>query len=200
MTTDRAARRTNRRLTLPISRALPALALTLALSGCMGTTSEESARPVFDPATLVPASGVVTVNGKPTPGVVLTVQPTAGGIPAVGESDAEGKFTLSTSGQPGATPGEAKVAISYLLSAEGAPQGVGARSSLVQPPAMLAAREKFPPEYADLGRTLVKATVVKGGPPLTFDVTADLAPPDPKAAKPKPKPPAGGVLPTPRDL
>jgi hypothetical protein len=43
-----------------------------------------------------PVSGVVTLDGKPVAGASVMLTPDDGGRPALGESDAEGKFALAT--------------------------------------------------------------------------------------------------------
>lgn len=43
-----------------------------------------------------PVSGVVTLDGKPVAGASVMLTPDDGGRPALGETDAEGKFTLTT--------------------------------------------------------------------------------------------------------
>ena len=60
----------------------------------------------------VAASGVVTFKGKPLPDYQVVVMPEDGRRPAMGTTDAEGKFKLGTN-EPGdgAPPGKSKVAI-----------------------------------------------------------------------------------------
>ena len=45
---------------------------------------------------LVPVEGTVMLDGKPLEGASILFQPDAGGRPATGVSDANGKFTLTT--------------------------------------------------------------------------------------------------------
>ena len=87
----------------------------------------------------------------------------------VGETDEEGKYTLESYGTPGMLPGEYKVAISYLVSAEGEPQGPGPRSAMTQPPSMFTPR-RLPDEYSNLGRTKLTATVGPKGGTFDFDI------------------------------
>ena len=140
----------------------------------------------------VPVQGVVTLNGKPLGKAVVTFLPPSGPGVGVGETDPEGKFQLSSGGRAGVPPGDYKVAISYLVSADGEPQGLGARSSITQGPGMLSAKEQLPATYSDLGRTSLTAKVgVEGG---RFDFDLEAAVPaqaekpvakDPAAAEPK---------------
>lgn len=86
----------------------------------------------------------------------------------------DGSHPLETAGKPGALPGEYKVAISDLVSAEGEPQGLAPRSAMSPPPGMAAAREKLPPEYSDLGKTTLEVKVPLDGGTFPFDVKAVL--------------------------
>lgn len=56
--------------------------------------------------------GVVTLDGKPVQGAAVLFSPVAGGHPADGITDAQGKFTLTTfAAGDGALPGEHAVAV-----------------------------------------------------------------------------------------
>ncbi|WP_254053624.1 carboxypeptidase-like regulatory domain-containing protein [Singulisphaera sp. GP187] len=154
------------------------------VSGCSKSDVEGTADgPDF--SNLVPVSGVVTLNGEPLAGAVVTFLPPQWS-PGIGETDAKGEYSLSSSGRPGLAPGEYKVAISLLLSAEGEPQGLGPRSSLAQPPGMLTAKEMLPREYADLGTSKLIAKVNPKGGHFAFDVKAPgLVLPTPTASPAK---------------
>ena len=55
---------------------------------------------------LLPAEGVVTLDGKPLAEASVIFQPTAGGRPAAGVTDADGRFKVGTfSPRDGAMPG-----------------------------------------------------------------------------------------------
>ncbi|WP_406698260.1 carboxypeptidase-like regulatory domain-containing protein [Singulisphaera sp. Ch08] len=180
------------------------------VSGCTGSDVEETTDgPDF--SNLVPVRGVVTLNGEPLVGAVVTFLPPQWS-PGVGETDAKGEYTLSSSGRPGISPGEYKVAISLLLSAEGEPQGLAPRSSLAQPPSMLSSKEMLPREYADLGTSKLTAKFGQSGGTFNFDIKAPglVIPPPPAtpgkevdaAAEgeqaPKPAPSADAPAPTPK--
>jgi hypothetical protein len=143
----------------------------VGILGCETPPPEEDTP---DLGKLVPVRGTVTVNGKPLSGVVVTFLP-AQWVASNGETKADGTYSLETARRPGAFPGEYKVAVSYLVSTDGKPQGLGPRSALVPPPAMATAKEKFPPEYSDLGRTSLKASVPPEGGTIDFDVKIDPA-------------------------
>jgi hypothetical protein len=146
-------------------------ALVLAgISGCSGAGVEGTSEGP-DLSNMVPVSGVVTLNGEPLAGAVVTFLPPQWST-GIGETDAKGRYSLSYSGLPGLPPGDYKVAVSLLLSAEGEPQGVGPRSSMVPPPGMLSTKEILPPGYADLGRSKLTAHVGQEGGTFDFDVKA----------------------------
>ncbi len=92
---------------------------------------------------------------------------------------------METYSRDGVPEGEYKVAVSYLVSADGVPQGLGPRGSQSQPPGMLTATERLKPEYADLGRTKLTAKVPAQG--ATFDFAVEALPPPPEGeAAPEP--------------
>jgi hypothetical protein len=64
---------------------LTALVVSLLLAGC-GDSGPEMA----------PVSGIVTVDGQPVANAAVMFVPEAGGRPATGLTDAEGKFSLET--------------------------------------------------------------------------------------------------------
>ena len=155
------------------SGSLPqALALAALLPGC--SAGLPAGQPSFDPTALVPAGGVVTLNGAPLARAVVTFLPRTG-APGVGETDAEGKYTLKSATFRGVAPGDYKVSISYMLSPDGEPQGQDARDALVKTTAVMRAREALPPKYSDLGRTLLVVHVgSQGGSAFNFDVKAEV--------------------------
>jgi len=157
----------------------PAFALVFVVSGCYQSgTGFEPNMPV-DYSKLVPASGIVTVQGKPLAcAVVLLMNST--GIPMVAETGEDGRFELDTGGKKGALPGKYQVTISYMVSPQGNPQGLGPRSAMVRSAEMLDAVEWMPPEYSDLARTKLTAEVGPQGATLRFDLPITLEPPKPK--------------------
>jgi hypothetical protein len=84
---------------------------------------------------IVPVSGLVTLDGRPLAGAVVTLQPLSGGNTrpslasgSVGRTDAAGRFTLRliAPDRPGAAIGEHSVTISTATAAAAdasAPQG-----------------------------------------------------------------------------
>jgi hypothetical protein len=155
----------------------------LALAGVLGCTDPSDERPAFNPGALVPATGVVTVKGKPLADAVVTFLPEVG-YPGVGETDEDGKFVLKTSSFRGVSSGGYKVAISYFVAADGTPLGMGARDSRVPTQAGMTAKEVLPSEYSDLGRTTLRAKVPDQGGTFKFDLDASLPAPKKDAEDP----------------
>ena len=196
-----------RKVSAPRRWLFLALPLTALLS-CSKPAEEN--QNFFDPKALVPAGGIVTLNGMPLAGAVLTFLPESG-LPGVGETDEEGRYALKTIRSRGILPGRYKVAISYLVSADGEPQDLAARNATFPSHAMITAKEQLPPEYSDLFRTKHVATVTaRGATALKFDIKAAISIPvkglaseseedfvaNPKDAEPEPKKVAGREVPT----
>ena len=179
---------------LMIFRRWMPLLPALAALGCSGAESDEP-RLDFNTVKLVPVGGVITVDGKPLANAVVSFMPKNGPLPT-GETDEKGHYELIF-GRPGAPVGEYTVAISYMVSADGKPQGVAARSSVSPQPGMNTAKERLPREYSDLGRSTLRAKVpAEGNTALNFDLNGPLLPPaepidSPKdTSSPKPEPTA----------
>ena len=60
---------------------------------------------------LVPAGGVVTLDGEPVDGALVTFVAEDGGHTATGQTDTAGSFTMMVGGNPGALPGKYKVLV-----------------------------------------------------------------------------------------
>lgn len=71
-----------------------------------------------DGPSMVPAGGKVLYNGEPLDGANVVFVPEDGGPSSVGQTGADGRFTLSTSAKPGAVIGKHQVAVQAI---EGAP-------------------------------------------------------------------------------
>jgi|GEM_PF-466362 len=154
---------------------LRGLALLLAVgqvawlvSGCAGGGEPDE----IDFSRLVPVDGVVRVNGQTAPGLVVTFLPKQWAA-SNGETAEDGSFSLETARRPGAFPGEYKVAISYLVSADGEPQGMEARGSMTPSPGMATAEEKLPPKYSSLDHTELSETVGPDGGTFEFDLVVE---------------------------
>lgn len=168
--------------TVPLARELFCALALLAAFGC--SRAEPDSAAFVDPASiaLVPVSGVITLNHKPLVGAVVAFMPSSGAT-SVGETDASGKYELESYGRKeGAPVGSYKVAISYLLSPEGEPQGLSARSSFTPTPGFITAKERLPKEYSDLGSTKLKAEVGPRGGQFDFNIELPGEPLDVKPA------------------
>ena len=132
-----------------------------------------------DKLLMADAGGTVTYNGDPVEGATVVFAPDSG-LPATGVTDAEGRFTWNTRGEPGAVVGPGKVAITaveQLIVVEG--------------------REPTAQELANMSRSLIPE---KYSHPMTSELSADVkedennefkfeltGPPIPKSKGGKPK-------------
>jgi hypothetical protein len=169
----------NARIRRPIG-LVAFLSIAALAAGCGGGESEDSVDDrLAKLEALVPVSGVVTVGGKPLPGVVVTFLPDDWG-PAHGETDDEGRYSLETAARPGAIPGTYKVAMSYLVAADGRVLGLDSRSGFNADPAVATAVEKLPPEYASTEKTTLTAEIPPNGGAIDFVIDAQVEPPAPQ--------------------
>lgn len=140
-------------------RGMPVLCL-LALVGC-GPSG-----PAF-----VPVSGVVTLDGVPVAGANVAFFSKVGSRTADGQTDAQGKFTLTTQDsdpKPGAIEGEHTVTVNgmRIVGAIANPDGTSASAT---PPRI----EWFLPErYARPETSGLSQTVTKGMSPVELKLTA----------------------------
>jgi hypothetical protein len=63
---------------------------------------------------LVKAGGTVTYLGKPLPGADVVFVPNEGGLPSIGRTDDQGRFSLLTSGKAGAPIGSHQVSVTAV--------------------------------------------------------------------------------------
>jgi hypothetical protein len=167
----------------PCRPVLSSLFLVLAAAAGCSEATPEGPPDAFGPSRMVPVGGSVTLDRQPLANAVVTFMPEQGAT-FVGETDDEGHYELAGYDRRGAPPGRYKVAVSYLVSADGEPQGLEFRSGLTMPPSMLSAREQLAREYSDLGRTRLAARVGPEGGRFDFEVKrADAVPatPPPRA-------------------
>jgi hypothetical protein len=154
-----------------------AFLLATLLAGC----GPEHA--ISDPPVLEPVEGVVTLNGEPLVGAVVTfLNLDERGTLTVGETDSEGFFKLQYLGAKGTAAGPYRVAVSYLMSTAGDVIGLARRSTNSPTAELNTAKELLPPRYSELGRTTLKADVPIGGGSFRFELEgALLDPPQPTA-------------------
>ena len=127
--------------------------ICLAIAGC-GRTGTETLK----------AGGTVTYHKKPLADVCVTFTPESG-RPATGETDAEGRFTLSTF-QPddGAVPGKHNVSIS--------PSGAPTMPGTAEAKRATAKVAPFPVKFSNTRTSGLSANVEAGSPnDFTFDLT-----------------------------
>lgn len=150
----------------------------LWLAGCQPQPDPSAAdRPVLEPVT-----GVVTLDGKPLAGAVVTfLNQDEHGTLTVGETDENGAYRLKYLGAEGTTAGPYRVAVSYLMSADGEVIGLARRSTNSPTAEVNSATELLPPRYSDLGRSTMKAEVPLGGGSFSFELEGPLLDPPPTA-------------------
>ncbi|WP_406694025.1 carboxypeptidase-like regulatory domain-containing protein [Singulisphaera sp. Ch08] len=158
---------------------ISALLVLVVVAGCSNTEVDRSERPVLEPV-----SGVVTLDGKPLAGAVVTfLNLDEQGTLTVGETDSEGAYRLSYLGAAGTATGPYRVAVSYLMGTEGQVIGLAQRSTIAPTAEVNTAKELLPPRYSDLGRTTLRATVPRGGSTFVFALEGPLLdPPAPTEA------------------
>lgn len=121
---------------------------------------------------LLPASGTVTYQGKPVEGALVSFLG-EGNLLGSGTTDAAGKYTISTNGKPGATPGKNQVAITKQSGTGSAPQARPKSSTMPSP-------EEIQKMQAEMKSSMSGAKVehllpVKYADPAQSGFTADVA-------------------------
>ncbi len=121
---------------------------------------------------VVPASGTVTLDGKPAEGITVSLVPQAGvkGRGGYAKSDQSGKFELTAADadQPGVLPGKYQVLFQKYTMPDGSP---------IPPDAMVQEGDivnQLPPIYADPGNSPVFADIPESGnQSLTFELSSN---------------------------
>ena len=126
----------------------------------------------------VPVEGKVLLDGSPVDGATVTFTPTwSEGRTAVGTTDSNGEFTLTTAGVgPGAMPGSYKVAVSKTTtvsadssSATSEEEGMKEIEKMMQggsevgPAAPLESKDELPAEYSSPDTSGFTAEVKESG-------------------------------------
>jgi hypothetical protein len=105
---------------------------------------------------LLPAEGVVTLDGKPLADAAVVFQPKAGGRPASARTDASGRFKVGTyTPRDGALPGEHTVTV-VAVESTGTPDAPDVRWIT-------------PKRYSN-NQSGLSATVAAGSKMFTFDL------------------------------
>lgn len=117
----------------------------------------------------VPVAGVVKFQGKPLEGYRVTFMPTDGRRPAIGVTDAEGKFKLGTNDTgDGAVIGTHKVAFVWAPPTIGEP---GQETINDNPAALPKAKTRIPEKYSDPEKSGIQQEVpARGVSDLKFEL------------------------------
>jgi hypothetical protein len=134
--------------------ALIAMVVSMFVVVCGCGSSEPTATIV----PTVPASGVVTYQGKPLAGHRITFYPVGDERPASGVTDDQGRFVLGTNGEDdGAVVGIHKVTIVPESLAGTVEPGKEVPGMMPVPPSPL------PPKYSDVKTSELTVTIPEGG-------------------------------------
>lgn len=147
------------------SKKMAVLALATGAALCfMGCGSKQ--KPAFV-KNLVPATGRVTLKGKPLSGATVRFVPPIsvdGGREATAIADQDGRYELATvvpgvspKDSKGALPGEYVVSISRIAMPDGAPFPPDVRDE--NDAIMKGAKQSVPAVYTDAATSTLKATV-----------------------------------------
>jgi len=113
---------------------------------------------------LLPAEGVVTLDGKPLANAALVFQPKAGGRPASGRTDENGRFRMGTfAAKDGVLPGEHTVTITAVEEV-GPPPEKGSQPKT---------RWVTPKRYSRADASGLSATVAAGSKTFSFDLSSE---------------------------
>lgn len=114
---------------------------------------------------LTPVEGVVTLDGTPLEGATVLFQPDAGGKPAVGLSDAAGKFVLKTLEEgDGAQVGMNSVSVTKQIKGES--------SADVEEGEIADVVLETPAKYASPKLSGLSVDVQPGMPSVTLELTS----------------------------
>jgi hypothetical protein len=125
----------------------------LFAAGCSGAPEGAS-------VTLSEAEGVVMFKGSPFAGATVTFMPEKGPV-AMGTTDLEGKFKLSTGAQPGVAVGKCKVTVSAVEAGKSADTTAPAGASMTKP----ANEEEMKKRLQSMDPSAKMATVRESGLP-----------------------------------
>ncbi len=146
---------------------LAVAAVGILLSGCGGSGGSN--------LDTVGVSGTVTLDGGPVDGATVTFVPQAGGTAATGQTDASGRYTLTSLGTDGAVPGEYLVQIVKYNYAAGAGSSGGGGEEMpadYQNPAAAeddSGKNQLPEKYENAAQSGLKATVTDDASKNVFD-------------------------------
>lgn len=125
----------------------------IVLTGCGGADTPATGK----------VSGVVTYNGTPVSNAMVTFVP-SNGRPANGQTDSEGKYSLSTFGTgDGAVLGEHKISITPVQADAPMPETVEEAKAAPKAP--------FPERYTNAETSTLTATVESGSNEVNLELT-----------------------------
>lgn len=145
-----------------MARGYLALGLLLLAAGCK--QFDDPNRP-----TTYPVTGTVTHNGKPAEGAMVRFELADGSRSAIGKTDANGKFTLTTfSASDGALAGQYRVAILKYETLSPTPSSKSEEEYVPPEAAGFVQQETIPKnllpsKYADVKTSGLTATVGEKG-------------------------------------
>jgi hypothetical protein len=135
----------------------------LLLSGCTSRSSNSNLPP------LVKVTGTVTYQGQLIEGADVTFNNVEAGHTAVGKTDANGKFVLTTEGDEGVVAGKQVVAIRRVDVIDNTPPGVDVSAGGVATPPTI--RWIVPEKYSIPATSGLTADVSSSGPQeIPFDL------------------------------
>ena len=145
------------------------IALAVSISGCGGGSTRPATHSVY---------GVLKVDGKPFPeaNVVFNPVDSKTGVAALGKTDSEGAYELTTFNTgDGAVAGAYKVTISSV-AADGVSDEIDmdnpgeAYGSMMNDGGLQAGANALPQQYASISTTPEQATVKEGSNEFNFDL------------------------------
>lgn len=144
------------------------------LCACLPGCSENTSMPA--PKSVVPTTGVVTMDGKPLDFARVTFVPQGGSeqsYGASGSTDSAGKYEMTSlvgnEGIVGAPPGLYKVTIIRMVKAD----GTVVSPDKMEPPMLSGARMSLPMQYGSTDATPLEVTVSTTGGTYNFDLKSN---------------------------
>lgn len=114
---------------------------------------------------VVPVTGEVLYQGKPVAGALVTFLGEGSATPAVGQTDAAGKFKLQTQDREGAAPGKYRVTVSKVETVGGAANANPSMDEAAKAPAVATqTKSSLPAKYGDSTQSPLEQTVTEAGP------------------------------------
>lgn len=112
-----------------------------------------------------PVSGRVLLDGKPIEGAAVLFEPESGGVPATGVTNANGEFSLSTTGHgPGAAVGKHGVSVSKQVVAQ--------PNRKVEEGEIVAMKYLTPEKYASSRTSGINIEVKRGLSPVELQLSS----------------------------